>query len=91
MILHLIQRSPFTHSALTDCLNVLGAQDSILLMQDGAYGTQHPSLQTNTQAKFVLADDLQARGLSSTQDIKCIEYSEFVSLCERHQKVISWY
>mgnify|MGYP000178281876 CR=1 FL=1 len=95
--LHLIQRSPFTHSALSDCLKVIDPLDSILLMQDGVYGLQHPKLlnsdrNLNTNA---LLDDVLARGLDQlspeTTNINKISYSQFVTLCANHKHVISWY
>ncbi len=95
--LHLIQRSPFTHSALSDCLKIIGPQDSILLMQDGVYGLQHPEIlnsdkNINTNA---LLDDVQARGLDQQPpgktNINQISYSQFATLCANHKHVISWY
>lgn len=100
MTLHLIQRSPFSHSALQDCLNIIHAQDSVLLMEDGVYGVQHsllqnrplqPSQQPSQWPTYALQADVSARGLSSQGNIKEIDYCEFVKLCCAHQHVISWY
>ncbi len=91
MTLHLIQRSPFSNSALQDCLNTLDSQDSILLMQDGVYGLNHPLLSNTQVTTYALLDDLNARGLDAKNAIKNIEYPEFVALCTSHKHVISWY
>lgn len=91
MVLHLIQRSPFSSTALSDCLNIIGAQDNLLFMQDGVYIQNHPSLKSLTNSVYVLKDDLNARGLTISNTGKSISYPEFVHLCTEHEKVISWY
>ncbi len=93
--LHLIQRSPFTQSVLSDCLKVAGPNDSILLMQDGVYGLQHPELSNAAQGIYILLDDLLARGIEQHNDqnsnIQQVDYSGFINQCTRHKHVISWY
>ncbi len=91
MTLHLIQRSPFTNTVLKDCLNIADPQDSILLMEDGVYGLQHPLMQQTQLTAYALQEDISARGLNSKNSIKEIDYCEFVNLCSQHQHVISWY
>ncbi len=101
MTLHLIQRSPFTHQALSNCLKTLMPEDSILLMEDGVYSIQHPLLQDiltpAAQAKptsiYALIDDVNARGLEAFNHtpILNISMAEFVEQCAQHKHVISWY
>jgi len=91
MTLHLIQRSPFTNTVLKDCLNIADPQDSILLMEDGVYGLQHPLMQQTQLTAYALQEDISARGLNSKKSIKEIDYCEFVNLCSQHKHVISWY
>ncbi len=91
MILHLIQRSPFSSTTLSDCLNIIGSEDSLLFMQDGVYIQSHPLLPSINNTVFVLQDDLKARGLEKGSVGKSIDYQEFVQLCTQHGKVISWY
>ena len=91
MTLHLIQRSPFSNSALQDCLNIIDSQDSILLMEDGVYGLQHKLLQQTQLTTYALQEDITARGLHAKECIKEIDYVEFVNLCSQHKHVISWY
>lgn len=92
MILHLIQKSPFQNSALTDCLNIIDANDSILLMQDGVYGLQHPLLQSTAIPIFALDADLLARGLTDSNiNFKAINYAEFVNICSQHKQTLSWF
>lgn len=91
MVLHLIQRSPFSSTTLSDCLNILGNEDSLLFMQDGVYIQNHPTLPDIINPVYVLQDDLKARGLLTSTLGKSINYQEFVLLCTQHEKVISWY
>ena len=91
MVLHLIQRSPFSSTTVRDCLNIIGTQDSLLFMQDGVYIQSHPTLNSITNPVYLLQDDLSARGLEVNDKEKSISYQEFVQLCTEHEKVISWY
>ncbi|MFY0639485.1 MAG: sulfurtransferase complex subunit TusB [Bermanella sp.] len=91
MTLHLIQKSPFTHSALKDCLDFIDSNDIILLMQDGALACQHSLLQNIEHATYVLSDDLSARSLQIRGNIQAIDYKDFVDLCASSTRVISWY
>ncbi len=91
MVLHLIQRSPFSSTTVRDCLNIIGTQDSLLFMQDGVYIQSHPTLNSITNPVYLLQDDLSARGLEVNGKEKSISYQEFVQLCTEHEKVISWY
>lgn len=91
MVLHLIQRSPFSSTTFRDCLNIIGTQDSLLFMQDGVYIQSHPTLNSITNPVYLLQDDLSARGLEVNGKEKSISYQEFVQLCTEHEKVISWY
>ncbi len=91
MVLHLIQRSPFSSTSLSDCLNIIGNEDSLLFMQDGIYIQNHPTLPGISNPVYVLQDDLKARGLTANELSKSIDYQEFVKLCILHEKVISWY
>ena len=58
-MLHIIRRSGFTSNALAQCLSMVLADDSILLMDDGCYNVNHPLLlealtsKPNTAVYFV--------------------------------------
>ncbi len=91
MILHLIQRSPFSNSAFEDCLKIYKPKDSILFMEDGVYALNHHATKNMTKNIYALNDDIQARGLTAPPQIKAIEYHKFVSLCQTHTQVMSWY
>ncbi|MEH6344700.1 MAG: sulfurtransferase complex subunit TusB [Bermanella sp.] len=91
MVLHLIQRSPFSSTTLSDCLNIIGKEDSLLFMQDGVYIQSHPSLASIKNSVYFLYDDLKARGIEKGSTGKSLNYQEFVQLCTQHDKIISWY
>jgi len=91
MVLHLVQRSPFQHSALRDCLNLCADTDAILLMEDGVLGVNHTDLKTVTVPLYALQDDLSARGLNAPDTIKACGYDEFVELCGQYKQVVSWF
>jgi tRNA 2-thiouridine synthesizing protein B len=92
MTLHLIQKSPFTTSVLQNCLDVINEEDIILLMQDGVYSCQLPTLSTIENRILVLRDDLDARGIQADKtDIEIISYENFVTFCTQCKNIISWY
>lgn len=88
--LHLVQRSPFTHSSLKNCLNVASENDSILLMQDGVFALQQ-SLNPK-QAIYAIKADCLARGLDTNlQNVQYLSMDEMVTLCSQHKQSISWF
>ncbi len=91
MTLHIIQKNPFSHNALVNCLKVASKNDALLLMNDGIYACQHELLKDTNLNVFALTDDLAARGITPPAAIKSIEYTEFVSLCTEYDKSISWF
>jgi tRNA 2-thiouridine synthesizing protein B len=98
MILHLIQTSAAADNALSTCLSLLQADDSVMLMGDGVNCLLMPAWQAQLQdiPLFALIDDVSARGLSSFMPTKAlpqlhlINYDEFVAQTLKHQKVITW-
>lgn len=94
MILHKIASSPFSHRALDHCLQRIHATDGLLLTQDAVYGLMDKELSTNLQqleAVFVLKEDAEARGIEiEPSTIQLINYEQFVELCLKYEKVISW-
>lgn len=99
--LHTVNKSPYAHNALASCLSVCAENDSILLLEDGVFGSTVSAPGANIlQALvkdgvkvFALMNDLKARGLEEklAANIKLIDYSTFVQLALDHQRVQSWY
>ena len=100
MILHTINKSPFSHQCFNECLRFINPQDSVLLIEDGVYAAKAdsaPALQLQqlcaTINCYVLAPDCSARGLDAqlSSRVTPIEDRDFVRLVTQHQSVQSWY
>lgn len=99
--LHTVNKSAFTHSTLLSCLEVCGATDGILLLEDGVFGAMNnsPSAEQMKAAIakgikiYALNSDVKARGLSAKliPNIAITDYDEFVQLSIKHRCVQSWY
>ena len=93
--LHVLSHSPFGDNRLASCLRLLGKQDALLLCGDATYALQpgtamFEALQVSGLKLFVLAEDLQARGLHVTDWAQAIDYPAFVELSIHHDKVNTW-
>ena len=99
--LHTINKSPFTHNTLMSCLAVCGPNDSILLIEDGAYAASRqspcsPALREKIAAGiavYVLQSDIELRGLQTAvlDKIQLTDYQGFVRLSTEHRCTQSWY
>lgn len=97
-ILHTVNKSPFTHSTLLDCLNRLGDNDTILLLEDGVYAAlathSYADKMQSLKVVYAMEHDILARGLQSEQllsHIQLIDDVKFVTLSTQHSLVHSWY
>lgn len=95
--LHILSHSPFTDSRLNSCMQLLGAQDAVLLTGEAVYALQPGSMPFDTLstlpdsiALFALDEDLQARGLGTPARVTALDYAAFVELCARYNRVNSW-
>ena len=86
-MLHTINKSPYSHHCLTECLRVCNAGDVILLIEDGVYaGLANSEFIDATTARvatvYALQSDVEARGLSArlASTIKTVDYAGFVQL-----------
>lgn len=95
MILHIVNQSPFQHSALQQCLRALGQNDSILLIEDGVLLMSNPGKFTSLPPSanlFVLGADCKARGITINTSVGTeVDYDRFVELTTQHTKTISWF
>lgn len=93
--LHTISKSPESE-LLQSCLELIGAGDAILFIEDGVY---HCSLSKNLQAisesvkVYALREDLLARATlgKSAEQVEAIDTGKFVELCCEYDKVVSWF
>ena len=98
--LHTVNRSPFGHRALEDCLARVRPGSGVLLIEDGVLGALRGSRFAERFAAlaggvevFVLGPDLAARGIEAGRVAGCIEvvdYGGFVDLAARFDKVVAW-
>jgi tRNA 2-thiouridine synthesizing protein B len=98
MILHTVNKSPYTDQTLHSCLKAAKDDDTLLLIEDGVYAAlnsgEYSDLVKSARPRIVaLAPDLQARGLLDKL-LDCVEtvgYAGFVDLTSTHSKVVSWF
>lgn len=97
-MLHTVNKSPYAHSCLADCLRVCGADAAVLLIEDAVYAavTGGPWLQVlrdSGATVYALEADIAARGLSARIDaaVKRVDYTGFVQLCCEHTAQQAWY
>ncbi|HGG05138.1 MAG TPA: sulfurtransferase complex subunit TusB [Aliiroseovarius sp.] len=98
--LHTVNKSPFATQALMSCLNHCKDGDAVLMIEDGVYGglagTGMASIVEDMGKKvslYVLAPDLEARGVEATRLIAGVEgcdYAGFVDLVAKHDLVQNW-
>lgn len=95
MNLHILNQSPSKSSAMQDMLNAVTPEDAIILIEDGVIASQHPEI-SNASTKtviYALEADLLARGLTELADsnITIATDDDFVRLCCKYTKTISWF
>jgi sulfur relay protein TusB/DsrH len=91
--LHILNKGIISHPAIQDCLCAFDKkEDALLLIEDGVYLSQSDLLQHQADQLFCLQHDLHLRGLSpASRQIKIIDDAEFVSLCTKYEKIVSWF
>jgi tRNA 2-thiouridine synthesizing protein B len=97
-MLHIINKSPLTNSALDNCLRVAQRGD-ILLIEDAVYaatsGNAFEDKIREAMGRFkvyVLQPDLEARGLADRiiTDVTPVDYGGFVDLTATNKNCQSW-
>ena len=93
MILHTVNKSPYSSPCLTDCIALCSEGDAILLIEDGVYAAQDAYSIAAENKVYALQADIEARGLSGklAANVTVIDDSGFVMLATQHEKVVSWY
>jgi len=93
--LHLINKSPGGSDAFGACLGVIAADDVILLIEDGVYGAMAGTETGRALAHIgaALSADVEARGLQErlSEGIRIVNDDDFVELCTRCERVMSWF
>lgn len=99
-MLHILRHSPGSETRFASCLRALGAQQSLLLLEDAVYGLLPHSrtlaalqILPGSVRLYAIAADVLARGLALDdlpERVKIIDYSAMVRLSLEHKKVVSW-
>lgn len=91
MMMHIITRSPYSSTALEECLNFADEQSVLLLLGDAVYATSHPGLSAfNNLKTYAIEEDCGARGLEKKDTIEYIDYLEMIKLTETHHPIQTW-
>lgn len=96
-MLHTVNKSPYNHAALAECLRVCDGQAHLVLIEDGVYaalaGGEWIARLGGLAGVYALAPDVAARGLSGRIDgaVQLIDYAGFVQLCCEHTPIQSWF
>ena len=107
MILHTVNKSPYSSQCFADCLRTASTGDIIILIEDGVYGARglplhspSPPIEDMLKQKksdielYVLQPDLEARGLfpgAKTTGFILVDDRGFVDLAVKADKILSWY
>jgi sulfur relay protein TusB/DsrH len=93
-MMHIVKRSPYESSALSNALNYIVQGDIMLLTEDGIYaakkGGKYESLLKNLiqkNAVYCLLADIKARGIQDgeiIENVKIIDYKGFVEKAIEH-------
>ena len=95
MLIHTINKSPYSHSSLQKCLDFCLDDDAIVFLEDGVYALTHKALASVSNTPlYAIEADITARGLTETyqnQDrVQVISYEDFVALCIEYPKLKNW-
>ena len=95
-ILHTLNSSPFQTHALQQCLSLMGAEDTLLLIEDAVIASQAKHALFTELSELakqgrlnVLSSDLQARAIENLIGKQC-NYADFVALVTEHKSQIAW-
>jgi sulfur relay protein TusB/DsrH len=97
----MIASSAHTRSGMSDCLPLLGADDAVVLIEEGVLALSQPDLPALQSLKatlgatnlalFYLRDDLAARGITAPAEWQSIDINELVDLHCQYDKSLTWY
>ncbi len=99
MILHTVNKSPFSNNSFIECLRFCLDESGILLIEDGVYACQQGTvfsqqIEQHPRIKFyALIPDLKARGLIDRvmPEVELVDDSGFVNLVTQYQSIQSWF
>jgi len=99
-MLHTVCKSPFERDGMKSCLTHAVKGSSVLLIEDAVVGAVDNTAVSDmvkgamgNVSMYVLGEDLKARGISEDKlidGITVVDYSGFVDLTVKNDKVQSW-
>ncbi len=98
-MLHTVNKSPFEHGALEECLRMASKGSAVLLIEDGIYAAVRGTAiakrleeAMKSLSVYALGPDVQARGMQHRvmDGVRLVDYGGFVDLVVEHNVVQSW-
>ncbi len=97
-ILHTVNKSPFTHTTLKQCIDRYTTGDALLLLEDGVYAALNSHTYVTELASvtpcYAIEKDIIARGIQQevlAENITLIDYEQWVALAIEYPLSQSWY
>ena len=99
MMLHIVNKSPFTHTSFGTCLRYATAGSALLLIEDGVYAATRNTAFSDRLIEalknvpvYALKPDVEARGMQARvcEGVELVDYGGFVDLVASHKPVQSW-
>lgn len=81
-MLHIVCSRGVIHA----CEKIARRKDSVLFIGDAAYCAKR----TTCAATYVIAEDLEGRGLAAPSGVTCISFDEFVDLVVQTPGSVTW-
>ncbi|HXZ49076.1 MAG TPA: sulfurtransferase complex subunit TusB [Usitatibacter sp.] len=98
-MLHTVNKSPFEHASLEECLRFAREGSAVLLIEDGIYGAvRGTSVSKRVEealkrlSVYALGADVEARGMQHRvmDGVRLVDYGGFVDLVVQHNAVQAW-
>lgn len=94
--LHILNKPP-SHNRFLACLDQLGVNDAVFLLEDAVLALQHPRLHALPAGVklYALEADVRARGLTQTGEScppigQCCDMAVLVGLTEQFSRITNW-
>ena len=97
--LHTVNKSSYDRNTLETCVSLTTKGSEVIMIEDGVYsavkgGNKASVIENAGDVNFyVLGADIKARGIDESRlidGVKVIDYSGFVELTVKNDKVSSW-
>ena len=94
--LHIINKAASNAQLYSDCFDCLHQGDGIILIESAVYTaceTDQKTLSNLDITTYALKTDILARGIQDkvSENVIVVDDSEFVELCCRYKKSVSWF